>query len=121
VGGDAVEIAKRYVEALYEEQYDTAYSLLAPDVEVVSSRRTTRGADEVRARWRKAKYEHLLPEIDRREYAQANGTVRATTHMTWRWRESGDVAYRTQVDGDFTIRDAKIVRIETAVRHKGAA
>jgi hypothetical protein len=118
VGGAAVEIAKRYVEALYEEDHETAYSLLAPDVEVVSARRTTRGADELRARWRKADYEHLVSEVDRREYAQENGIVRATTHMTWRWRDSGEVAYRTQVEGDFMIRDGKIARIETSVEHR---
>jgi ketosteroid isomerase-like protein len=54
VAGPAVEIAKRYVEALYAEDYDAAYSLLDSDVEVVSPRRTTRGAAALRARWRKA-------------------------------------------------------------------
>ena len=114
----AVEIAKRYVEALYAEDYDMAYSLLDPDVEVVSPRRTTRGADALRARWRKSDYQHLAPEIDRREFEQRNGAVRAVTEMTWRWKESGEVAYRTRVDGDFVVREGKIKRIETAVEHR---
>ena len=113
----AVEIAKRYLEALYAEDYDAAYSLLDSDVEVISPRRTTRGADAVRARWRKSDYEHLAPEIDRREFEQHNGSVHAVTEMTWRWRDSGEVAYRTRVDGDFVVRDGKITRIETAVVH----
>jgi hypothetical protein len=120
VGGPPVEIAKRYVEALFDEDHDTAYSLLDPDVEVVSPRRTLRGADAVRARWRKADYAHLVAEVDRREYAQENGFVRATTYMTWRWRDSGEIAYRTRVEGDFAIRDGVIARIETAVAHEAA-
>jgi hypothetical protein len=121
VGGDAVEIARRYVEALHAEDWDAAYSLLDPDVEVVSSRRTTQGAEALRARWRKADYEHLVPEIDAREFSQHNGLVRATTLMTWRWRESGEVAYRTRVEGDFTVEAERIQRIETAVVHEAAA
>jgi limonene-1,2-epoxide hydrolase len=121
VAGLPVEIARRYVEALFEEDHETAYSLLDPDVEVVSSRGTVRGADRVRARWRKAKYEHLAPEIEGREYEERNGAVHATTHMTWRWKESGDIAYRTRVEGDFVVRDGLIARIETAVEHQAAA
>ena len=116
-----MEIARRYLEALYAEDWDAAYSLLDPDVEVVSPRRTTRGAEALRARWRKADYEHLVPEIDGREFAQQNGFVRATTLMTWRWRESGEVAYRTRVEGDFTVAGDRIQRIETAVVHEAAA
>jgi ketosteroid isomerase-like protein len=117
VGEPAVEIAKRYVEALYAEDYDAAYELLEDDVEVVSPRRTTRGADALHARWRKAEYEHLVPEIDRREFTQRNGFVHATTLMTWRWRENGEIAYRTRVEGEFTVRGGKIARIETSVEH----
>jgi ketosteroid isomerase-like protein len=121
VGEPAEEIARRYLEALSAQDYDRAYSLLDADVEVVSARRTTRGADAVRARWRKADYEELVPEIDRREFTQENGRVRATTLMTWRWRENGEVAYRTRVEGDFTVRHGKIERIETEVEHEGVA
>ena len=117
----AVEIAKRYLEALHAEDYDTAYALLAPDVEVVSPRRKTTGADALRARWRKAEYSHLSSEIDEREFEQRNGLIRATTRMTWRWKESGAVAYHTRVEGDFTIRDGRIERIETSVEHEAAA
>lgn len=113
-----MQIAKRYVEALYAKDYDAAYSLLDSDVEVVSPRTTTRGADAVRARWRKSDYEHLAPEVDRREFEQRNGSVRAVTEMTWRWTDSGEVAYRTRVDGDFVVRDGKIARIETSVEHR---
>ncbi len=116
-----MEIAKRYVEALFDQDHDTAYSLLDPEVEVVSPRRTVQGADEVRARWGKAEYDHLVPEVDGREFAQENGSVRATTRMTWRWKESGEIAYRTRVEGDFVFRDGKITRIETAVVHEAAA
>jgi ketosteroid isomerase-like protein len=119
VAGPAVEIAKRYLEALHAEDYDTAYALLAPDVVVVSPRRTTTGADALRARWRKSDYEHLAAEIDGRRFEQRNGAVRAVTEMTWRWKESGDVAYRTRVDGEFVVRAGKITRIETAVEHRG--
>ena len=118
MAGPAVEIAKRYVEALYAEDYDTAYSLLDPNVEVVSSRRTTRGAGALRARWRKFDYEHLAAEVDRRKFEARNGSVRAVTEMTWRWKENGEIAYRTRVDGDFVVRDGKITRIETAVEHR---
>ena len=121
MGEPAEEIARSYLEALSAQDYDVAYSLLDPDVEVVSARRTTRGADAVRARWRKADYEQLVPEVDRREFTQGNGLVRATTLMTWRWRENGEVAYRTRVEGDFTVRDGKIQRIETVVEHESAA
>jgi limonene-1,2-epoxide hydrolase len=120
VARPAAEIAKRYLEALYAEDWDAAYSLLDPEVEVVSPRRTTRGADALRARWRKADYEHLVPEIDAREFAQQNGVVHATTRMTWRWRESGEVAYRTRVEGDFIVESERIRRIETAVVHEAA-
>jgi ketosteroid isomerase-like protein len=120
VAGPAVEIAKRYLEALFKEDHETAYSLLDPDVEVVSPRRTVHGADQVRARWRKAKYDHLVPAVDRRAYAEQNGSVRATTYMTWRWKVSGEIAYRTRVDGDFVVRDGRISRIETAVEHEAA-
>jgi ketosteroid isomerase-like protein len=118
VGGDAVEIARRYLEALHAEDYAAAYELLDPDVEVVSPRRTTRGADALRARWRKAEYEHLVPEIERRDFEQRNGAVHATTLMMWRWRESGDVAYRTRIEGDFVVREGRIERIETFVEHR---
>lgn len=121
MAGPAVEIAKRYLEALFEEDHETAYALLDPDVEVVSPRRTVRGADEVRARWRKAEYDHLIAQVDRREYAEQNGSVRATTYMTWRWNVSGEIAYRTRVNGDFVVRDGRIARIETAVEHGAAA
>jgi hypothetical protein len=120
VGGPPVEIAKRYVEALSDEDHDTAYALLDAEVEVVSPRRTVRGAEAVRARWQKGAYDHLVPEIDRREYAQQNGFVRATTYMTWRWKEGGEIAYRTKVEGDFMIRNGKIARIETTVAHEAA-
>jgi ketosteroid isomerase-like protein len=121
VAGPAVEIAKRYLEALFREDHESAYSLLDPDVEVVSPRRTTRGADRVRARWRKAEYDHLVAEVDRREYAEQNGSVRATTYMTWSWKVSGEIAYRTRVEGAFVIRDGRIARIETAVEHEAVA
>ncbi len=120
MAGPPAEIAKRFVEALFDEDHDTAYSLLDTDVEVVSPRGTVRGADKMRARWGKAEYDHLVPEVDRREYAQENDSVHATTHMTWRWRESGEIAYRTRVEGDFVVRDGKIARIETAVAHEAA-
>lgn len=116
-----MEIARRYLEALHAEDWDAAYALLDPDVEVVSPRRTTRGAEALRTRWRKADYEHLVPEVDAREFEQQNGLVHATTLMTWRWRESGEVAYRTRVEGDFTVEAERIRRIATAVVHEAAA
>ena len=112
-----VEIAKRYLEALAGEDYETAYELLAPDVEVVSARGTTSGRDAVRKRWRKTNYEHLRSEIDERSYDHRNGSAHATTRMTWRWKGNGEIAYRTRVDGKFAVRDGKITRIETAVEH----
>ena len=121
MAGPAVEIAKRYLEALFEEDHDAAFQLLHPDVEAVSPRRTTRGAEQVRARWGKADYDHLAPEVDRREFAESDGVIHATTHMTWRWKDSGEIAYRTRVDGDFVVEDGLITRIETAVEHKAAA
>jgi ketosteroid isomerase-like protein len=113
-----MEIAKRYLEALHAEDYDAAYELLDPDVEVVSPRRTTRGANSLRARWRKSGYEHLAPELERRDFEQRNGSVRAVTEMTWRWKESGEIAYRTRIEGDFVVREGRIERIETLVEHR---
>jgi hypothetical protein len=40
--------------------------------------------------------------------------------MIWRWQESGEIAYRTRLEGTFVIRDGKIARIETVVEHEGA-
>jgi len=112
-----LEVAKRYLEALHDDDLDTAYALLDPEVEAVSLQGNVRGPDVLRAPWSSAEYDHLEASIDRREYDERNGLVHATTHMTWRWKEGGEVAYTTRLRNGLLVREGRIARIATSVEH----
>ncbi|HET7857166.1 MAG TPA: nuclear transport factor 2 family protein [Gaiellaceae bacterium] len=109
----------KYLEALWGDDFETAYALLDPDVDVIFPRGQLQGADRMRAMWSDSEeYDHLTPAVVRRQCDEGDGGVHATTRIIWHWKESGEVAFRSRFDSDFVLRDDKIVRIETVVEHR---
>jgi ketosteroid isomerase-like protein len=121
VATTALEIARKYLEARWDDDLDTAYALLDPNVEVVFPKGTMRGADQLRAAWEEAgEYDHLEPSLEGHDCEQRNGAVRTTTRVTWHWKERGEVAYRSRFSSELVVPEGKIARIETAVEHSPA-
>jgi len=115
-----LEITKRYVDARWEDDFETAYALLDPDVDVLTPRGSTiRGADTLRAGWEEGEeYEYLKYTIDSQEFDQHDGVVTATTCVTWRWKTTGEVAYSSRIEGDYSFRDGRIARVEMRIEHQ---
>lgn len=109
------------MEALDAEDWDAAYELLDPDVELTNRRGTVRGADAVRALWAPPEFSHLRGEVEAREFGEAGHAVLVTTLLAFRWKESGDVAYRSWVRMRLAIRDGRIARIHVAYPEHRAA
>ena len=116
-----VELARRYGSALDAQDWETARSLLDPDVEVVRpSGRRYRGAD----RWIELLSEeegglgNIDSAVESREYEQRNGRVIETQRIVHRWRESGGPAYRSTETTELTFRDGRIARMASRVEHR---
>ncbi len=114
------ELVQRYREALDAGDFDTAHALLDPDVEIIRpSGRRYRGADTLRSLWeRSGGSRNIASAIDGREYAEQNGRVRETCHISHHWIESGDLAYTSREETVITVRDGRIARMESTVEHR---
>ncbi|MFN2471464.1 MAG: nuclear transport factor 2 family protein [Gaiellaceae bacterium] len=115
-----IAVARRYGHALDTEDWDTARSLLDPDVEVVRpSGRRYRGAE----RWigmisAQGGFQSIDTAVEGRDYEQRNGRVVETQEIVHRWRETGEVAYTSRERTTMTIRDGRIARLESEVVHR---
>lgn len=117
VGGDVADTARRYREALLAGDLETAVALLDSDVELVLPRGTLRGIDDARASLlASAPLDSLDVETSPGEVVAVNGSrARSSFVQTWRWRDSGRIAYTRRSEAEYTVRDGRIVRVEVRI------
>lgn len=109
----SLALARRFIEAVGERDFEAAERYLDPDVETVTPRGTVRGVVAWRQVLEKAAtgYEHVNVERTEPEFEEIDGDVLARTHEVARWRQTAEVAYerdfavRLTFDGDKIIRN----------------
>jgi ketosteroid isomerase-like protein len=118
-----VEVARRYAEAVDEEDWDTARELLDPDIEVVRpSGRRVRGADEWLKRLARARgFRNLDSRCESRTWEQHDGHVREAMEIAHFWRHDGTLAYTSHEETVITFRDGRIAGLESSVEHREPA
>jgi hypothetical protein len=115
----SVDVARRYGNALDEEDWDAARSLLDAEVEIVRpSGRRYQGAD----RWigmlcSGGGFENIEARVEGRGYEQRNGEVIERIDIVHRWREDGSLAYTSCEQTAIGFRDGRIVRRVSSVEH----
>ena len=115
----SVEVARRYGNALDEENWDQARSLLDPDVEIVRpSGRRYEGAD----RWigmlaSSGGFENIVTTVEGRAYEQRNGEVVERKDIVHRWRADGSLAYTSREETRIGFRDGRIASLRSTVEH----
>ena len=104
--------ARRFIEAVTAHDFEAAEKLLAPDVEIVTPRRSLRGIAACRQVLQKASGdEQFAVEQAEPEFEEIEGDVIARTHEIARWRETGEVAYERDFALRLTLDDERLVRI----------
>jgi hypothetical protein len=114
-----VDVARRYGEALDDHDWETARQLLDPDVEIVRpSGRHYQGAE----RWIQLLsdsdgFDNIESEITSRAYEQRNGQVVEIKDLVHRWRDDGELAYRSREETTIAFRNGLIARMDSTVEH----
>ena len=118
---EGVEIAGAFLAALEEAaesgDREAVYPLLAPDVELVTPKRTLRGIDEIREEltWGSPP-ENLDLEFQAGEWVDLDDRgVACDVHEIYRWKETGEVSYERDRRIELTIGDGKISRYEMRI------
>ena len=116
-----VEIAGAFLAALEEAaesgDREAVYPLLAPDVELVTPKRTLRGIDEIREEltWGSPP-DKLDLEFEAGDWVDlGDGRVACDVHQVYRWKETGEVSYERDRRIELTIGDGKISRYEMRI------
>ena len=115
----SVEVARRYGNALDEENWEEARELLDPDVEIVRpSGRHYQGAD----RWIQLLsdadgFDNIESDIAERAYEQRNGQVIERKQIVHRWRSDGSLAYTSREETRIGFRDGRIASLRSSVEH----
>ncbi len=116
-----VEVAGAFLAALEEAarsgDREAVYSLLAPDVEWVTPKRTLRGIDEIREEltWGSPP-EKLDLEFRAADWVDLDERgLACDVHEIYRWKETGEVSYERDRRVELTIRDGKISRYEMRI------
>lgn len=94
-------------------------SFYAPDIEFVRFGRTYRGIDALREVWSRPVaeegFEHLDAEFEIGQLEDlGDGRVSTWSHVVFRWKESGELAYERRASADYLVLDGKIARCELA-------
>jgi hypothetical protein len=119
LAGVTVDVARRYGEALDDHDWETARQLLDPDVEIVRpSGRHYQGAE----RWIQLLsdsdgFDNIESEITSRAYEQRNGQVVEIKDLVHRWRDDGELAYRSREETTIAFRNGLIARMDSTVEH----
>ncbi|MGZ8694632.1 MAG: DUF4440 domain-containing protein [Gaiellaceae bacterium] len=114
-----VDVARRYGNALDQEDWDAARSLLDPEVEIVRpSGRRYQGAE----RWigmlsSAGGFQNIESSVEDREYEQRNGEVIERKNIVHRWCDDGSLAYTSREETKIGFRDGRIARLESSVEH----
>ena len=115
----SVEVARRYGNALDEEDWEQVRSLLDPDVEIVRpSGRRYEGAD----RWvamlaDSGGFENITTSVEGRSYEQRNGEVVERKDIVHRWRSDGSLAYTSREETRIGFRGGLIASLHSTVEH----
>jgi ketosteroid isomerase-like protein len=117
-----VDVAQRYCQAIDDCDWETARTLLDPDVEIVRpSGRRYDGAD----RWIQLLadsdgFDNIESEVAARAWEHRNGEVVEVKDLIHRWRDDGSLAYRSREETVIEFRDGRIKRMESTVEHHQA-
>jgi hypothetical protein len=114
-----LESARRYGEAVEEGDWETALTLLHPEVEITRpSGRSYRGARDWVDRLARARgFRNLDTSCEGRSYEQRNGQVIEVLDIVHRWQHDGSLAYTSRETTTMTFRDGLIAALESSVVH----
>lgn len=120
MGAQDVEIAERFRVALEAAvrtgDREAVYTLLAPDVEWVTPKRTLHGIDQMRREltWGSSP-ESFAYEFEEGDWVDnGDGRVACDVREIYRLKETGDFAYSRRLRVQLTIHEGKITRYEIA-------
>jgi hypothetical protein len=110
---NAVEVARRYSDAVKARDWDTAASLLDADVVIVPPSGRAYGLRELRAAWGSPGFDHLEVALEDRVFAPVGlSAALMRANQVFRWKEDGSVAYTRELQTRYEIGDGVIRRIE---------
>ena len=118
MGAQDVEVAERFRVALEAavktNDREAVYTLLAPDVEWVTPKRTLHGIDEMRREWTwGSSPESFAYEFEEGDWVNdGDGRVVCDVREIYRVKETGDFAYSRRRRIQLTIDAGKITRYE---------
>jgi hypothetical protein len=109
----AVDVARRYSDAVRAKDWETAASLLDADVEIVPPSGRAYGLRELRAAWGSPGFDHLEVALEDRVF-EPDGVSAALMRASqvFRWKEDGAVAYTRQLQTRYEVGGGVIRRIE---------
>ena len=115
----SVEVARRYGNALDDENWEEARKLLDPNVEIVRpSGRRYEGADRwIRMLASSGGFENIESSVAGRAYEHRNGVVVERTEIVHRWRADGSLAYTSREETRIGFRDGRIASLHSTVEH----
>jgi ketosteroid isomerase-like protein len=103
---------RRFFEAFNEDDLDGFAALLAPDVEIQTSRGLREGIEEARSWARRTAGGMLIQSMVVDELFEGGSHVVAFIRRRWSWEEEAEVAEEEERATLFTFRDGKIVRVQ---------
>jgi len=118
VGTHDVEIAERFrlalEAAIRTNDREVVYTLLAPDVEWVTPKRTLHGIDEMRREWTwGSSPESFDYEFEEDDWVDdGDGRFACDVREIYRLKETGDFAYSRRRRIELRIHEGKITRYE---------
>jgi hypothetical protein len=117
-----VDVARRYCQAIDDCDWETARTLLDPEVEIVRpSGRRYEGAD----RWigllsDSEGFDNIESEVVARAFEHRNGEVVEVKDLVHRWRDDGGVAYTSREETTIGFRNGRIAHMDSTVEHQHA-
>jgi len=121
MAAEDLEVAERFRVALEAAvrtaDRESVFTLLAPDVEWITPRRTLHGIDEMRESWTWGSspetFEYAFEEGEWVDHG--DGCVSCDVNQVYRMKETGDFAYERDRHVQLTIRNGKISRYEMTI------
>jgi len=112
-----VEVAEQFRLALEAavrtNDREPVYTLLAPDVEWVTPKRTLQGIDEMRREWTWGSSESFDYEFEEGDWVDdGDGCLACNVREIYRMKETGDFAYSRRRRIRLTIHAGRISRYE---------